>query len=198
MIRILQIGELPHKGLQKGNKMKPPGNIDAGPTVLIVRNTLWAFPYLAVMGLIWGYLANASSGAIAGLVVSAAASILIGRATTYFSETPGGRAVNAPDIPERKTAGLREQSAGDLNVVRYHRLCHRFDFALIKIEEVLTRDPDFAEALLLKAQILWEGFGDAHTARESLLKIIAVEPDEKAVLHRWALNFYEMLNKELK
>jgi len=178
--------------------MKPPGDIDSAPTVLIVRNTLWAFPYLAVMGLIWGYLANASSGAIAGLVVSAATSILIGRAITYFSETPGGGAVKAPDIPERKTAGLRKQSAGDLNMVRYLRLCHRFDFALIKIEEVLARDPDFAEALLLKAQILWEGFGDAHAARESLLKIIAVEPDEKAVFHRWALNFYEKLNNESK
>jgi len=69
------------------------------------------------------------------------------------------------------------------------------DFALIKIEEVLAKDPDFAEALLLKAQIMWEGFGDAHAARESLLKIIAVEPDEKAVFHRWAQNFYEKLNQ---
>jgi hypothetical protein len=66
--------------------------------------------------------------------------------------------------------------------------------ALIKIEEVLARDPDFAEALFLKAQILWEGFEDCKAARECLLKIIAVEPVEKTVFRRWALNFYEELS----
>jgi tetratricopeptide (TPR) repeat protein len=84
--------------------------------------------------------------------------------------------------------------SGDLNVVRYHKLCHRFDDALIKIEEILARDPDFAEALFLKAQILWEGFEDRKAARKCLLKIMAVEPDENAVFHRWALNFYEALS----
>lgn len=93
--------------------------------------------------------------------------------------------------------GLRRQLASDLNVVRYHKLCHRFEDALIKIEEVLARDPDFVEALLLKAQILWEGFEDCEAARGCLLKILAAEPDEKAVFHRWALNFYEdMTNGE--
>ena len=174
--------------------MKPSGNIDSSLAVSTVRNALWVFPYLAVMGLIWGYLAKTSSGAVAGLVISAVASVLIGRASAYFSETPDGCNVTPPGIRRRKSAVLREHVAADLNVVRYHRLCHRFDFALIKIEAVLAKDPDFAEALLLRAQIMWEGFGDAHAARESLLKIIDVESDEKAVFHRWARNFYEKLS----
>jgi len=111
--------------------MKPSENIDSSLTVLTVRNALWAFPYLAVMGLIWGYLAKTSSGAIAGLVVSAVASVLIGRASAYFSETPDGGNVTPPDIRRRKSTVLRGHAAADLNVVRYHRLCHRFDFALI-------------------------------------------------------------------
>ena len=77
--------------------------------------------------------------------------------------------------------------------MRYHKLCHRFDDALLTIEEVLARDPDFVEALLLKAQILWEGFEDAKAARRCLFKILVVEPDETAVFHRWALNLYKEL-----
>jgi hypothetical protein len=80
--------------------------------------------------------------------------------------------------------------------VRYHKLCHRFDDALIKIEEVLAKDPDFVEALLLKAQILWEGFEDSNAASKCLLKILAAEPDKKAVFHRWALNLNQELSDE--
>jgi len=62
--------------------MKPPADMDSAPAILIIRNALWAFPYLAVMGLIWGYLADASSGAIAGLLIAAATSVWVGKATT--------------------------------------------------------------------------------------------------------------------
>ncbi len=65
--------------------MKPRKNTDSADAALTLRNTIWAFPYLAVMGLIWGYLAGESSGAIVGLVVAAAASVTIGSATTIFT-----------------------------------------------------------------------------------------------------------------
>ncbi|MGW8303345.1 MAG: hypothetical protein ACWGNO_14810, partial [Desulfobacterales bacterium] len=131
--------------------MTPRNNVDSANAVLKFKNTIWAFPYLAVMGLIWGYLAGASSGAIVGLAAAAAISVLLGSATSIFTATPGGRAANTGSVPVRNTMGVQKQTASDLNVVRYHKLCHRFDDALIKIEEVLAKDPDFVEALLLKA-----------------------------------------------
>ena len=173
--------------------MKPPADINSAPAILIIRNSLWAFPYLAVMGLIWGYLADASSGAIAGLLIAAATSVWVGKATTIFSETSHESGLGTFRNPGSKSASDRGQSVTDLNIVRYHKLCHQFDDALIKIEEVLAKYPDFVEALLLKAQILREGFADFKAARECLLKILAVEPDEKAVFHRWALNLYQDL-----
>jgi tetratricopeptide (TPR) repeat protein len=88
--------------------------------------------------------------------------------------------------------------AGDLNVVRYHKLRNQFEDALLKIEAILAKDPDFPEALFLKAQILWEGFEDCQAAKECLLKIIKVEPDKKAVFHRWALNFYRELSDRVQ
>ena len=70
----------------------------------------------------------------------------------------------------------------------------RSEIASRVIEEILARDPDFAEALFLKAQLLWEGFEDREAARKCLLKIIKVEPDKRAVFHRWALNLYHEIS----
>jgi hypothetical protein len=158
--------------------MKPGNHADSANAVFKLKNTIWTFPYLAVMGLIWGYLAGASSGAIIGLAAAAAISVILGSTTSIFTATPGGGATYTRSVPAGSTIDLRRQLASDLNVVRYHKLCHRFDDALIKIEEVLAKDPDFVEALLLKAQIL------------------AAEPDENAVFHRWALNFFNELSEE--
>ena len=176
--------------------MKPRKNTDSADAALTLRNAVWAFPYLAVMGLIWGYLAGGSSGALVGLMAAIAASAAIGSATTAFAGNVGGGAVNTLYGLGRRTIGSRERAAGDLNVVRYHKLCNRYDQALIKIEAVLANDPDFPEALLLKAQILWDGFKDREAAKECLLKIAAVEPNPKAVFHRWALSFYKEISED--
>ena len=176
--------------------MKPARNIISADTTLKLKNTIWALPYLAVMGLIWGYLADASSGAIVGLVAAVTISVLIGQVTAIFNGPRGASAISSGSKPTGSNTIVRKQPASDLNAVRYHKLCHQFDDALLKIEEVLDKDPDFAEALLLKAQILWEGFGDRNATGKCLQKILALEPDEKAVFHQWALNFFNELSEE--
>jgi tetratricopeptide (TPR) repeat protein len=150
------------------------------------------------MGLIWGYLAGGSSGAAVGLAVAFLVSATIGTAASTFTGRLGEGAVNTFFGLRRRTISIRERMTGDLNVVRYHKLCNRFDDALLKIGEVLAKDPDFPEALFLKAQILWEGFEDRQAAKECLLKIIKVEPDKKAFFHRWALNFYRELSDRVQ
>jgi len=175
--------------------MKLRKDVDAAGMALNLRNAIWALPYLIVMGLIWGYLAGGSSGAVVGLLAAILVSAMIGSATSILSDVLGEGAVNTLYGLGRKTMGLRERLAGDLNVVRYHKLCNRFDQALLALEEVLAKEPDFPEALFLKAQILWEGFDDREGAKNSLVKIIKVAPDEKAVFRRWALNFYRELSE---
>jgi tetratricopeptide (TPR) repeat protein len=174
--------------------MKPRKDVDSADAALTFRSILWALPYLALIGLFLGYAAGGALGALAGLLAATAVSVMIGSATTIFTGVLGGGAINRLYGTGRRTIGVRERLSGDLNVVRYHKLCNRFDEALIKIEEVLARDPDFAEALFLKAQLLWEGFEDREAARKCLLKIIKVEPDKRAVFHRWALNLYHEIS----
>jgi len=180
--------------IQERKKMKPLKNADSADPALILKNAIWAFPYLAVMGLIWGYLARGFFGAVVGLVVAFLVSAAIGSASFAVTGRIGEGGVNTLYGLGRTTIGIRERMAGDLNVVRYHKLWNRFEDALLEIEEVLAKDSDFPEALFLKAQILWEGFEDRQAAKECLLKIIKVEPDKKAVFRRWALNFYREIS----
>ena len=65
--------------------------------------------------------------------------------------------------------------------------------ALTGLEDMLAGDPGFREALLLKAQILWEGLGDASGARQCLAEILKIEPNKKSPFHHWA----QILDKEI-
>ena len=174
--------------------MRPLKDVNSANAALTFRSILWALPYLALIGLLLGYADYGISGALVGLLAAVAVSAVIGSSTSIFSEKLGGGAVNAFYGIGRRTYGLRDQLAGDMNAVRHHKLFERFDEALIKIEEVLARDPDFPEALYLKARILWEGFEDRQAAKDCLLRIMKVVPDRNAVFHRWALSFYRDLS----
>jgi tetratricopeptide (TPR) repeat protein len=149
-----------------------------------------------MIGLFGGYALAGPLGAIIGLMIAAVVSAMIGSATSIITGKISGSAINAFYGLGRRTFGLREQLAGDLNVVRHHKLFNRFDEALIKIEDVLAKDPDFPEALFLKAQILWQGFEDLKAARQCLLRIIKVEPDKKSLFHRWAMNLYREMSEK--
>jgi tetratricopeptide (TPR) repeat protein len=185
-------------GLRKGKNMKLLKDVNSADSALTLRNAIWAFPYLAVMGLIWGYLAGGSSGAVVGLVVAFLVSATIGSAASTITGRLGEGAGNTLFGLGRRTIGIRERMAGDLNVVRYHKLCNQFEDALLKIDAVLAKDPDFPEALFLKAQILWEGFEDRQAAKACLLKIIKVEPNKETVFRRWALNLYRELSDRVQ
>ena len=175
--------------------MKPLNDVNSAEKALILKNILWAFPYLGMIGFIGGFALAGSIGALIGLMAAAVVSAMIGSTSSFFTGKISDSAINTFYGLGRRTYGLREQLAGDLNVARHHKLFNHFDEALIIIENVLAKDPDFPEALFLKARILWEGFEDRKTAKECLLKIIKLEPDKDSVYHRWALNFYRELSK---
>ena len=88
----------------------------------------------------------------------------------------------------------RESLAADLEKARYSRRGGRFKEALTIINGALEKDPKFPDALFLKAQILWEGFGNREGAQGCLKKVMQVVPSHET-LHRWALNYYNEITK---
>jgi tetratricopeptide (TPR) repeat protein len=86
---------------------------------------------------------------------------------------------------------LRDQFIGTLNQARFHKMSKRHDLALACVDEALAADPNFPEALFVKAQILWEGYQDAAAAKKCLIHLMKAEPDKEATFHRWALSLYK-------
>ncbi len=85
--------------------------------------------------------------------------------------------------------------AGTLNEVRLSKREERFEEALIKLEAVLAKDPDFPEALFLKAQVLWEGFNQKAEAKSCLSNIMMLT-DKEDTYHNWAASLYRELIKQ--
>jgi tetratricopeptide (TPR) repeat protein len=89
----------------------------------------------------------------------------------------------------------REQLESELTKVRVGKTEKRYDDALAAVETILARDPNFSDALLLKAQILWEGFADGPAARDTVMKLLHLETDRAGPVYRWAGELYKEIGK---
>ena len=82
----------------------------------------------------------------------------------------------------------------ELNQVKCAKMKGFHKQALIHVNAILALEPDLPEALLLKAQILWEGFGNAGGAQAHLEKLMRINTDKNGRYQRWARNFYDELS----
>ena len=92
---------------------------------------------------------------------------------------------------------VRESLKADLQKATYSKREGRFQEALTIIDDVLDKDPELADALFLKARILWEGFGNRGEALACLKKVMQVVPEGKT-LYRWALSYREEISRVQK
>ena len=88
----------------------------------------------------------------------------------------------------------REALSADLERARFSKRKGQFKEARNIINEVIEKDPDFPDALYLKAMILWEGFEDRQEALECLRKVMELVPRNET-LHRWAFNYLREVKK---
>jgi hypothetical protein len=93
--------------------------------------------------------------------------------------------------------GHRETLAADLERARHNKRENRFKETLNIIETVLDRDPDFADALFLKGQIMWEGFKNKGEAAGCFKKVIELVQNSEP-LHRWASSYYDQIKHSRK
>ncbi len=89
----------------------------------------------------------------------------------------------------------REQYSADLANARFSKSRGDFSKALVIINEVIENNPEFPDALFLKAQIEWEGFKSSTLARKNLDKAIELVKDDDP-LRRLIANYYIRMIKE--
>ena len=94
---------------------------------------------------------------------------------------------------KRPAFSLREQLAGELEKVRYHKREENFTRALQLVNAILKQDQEFPEALFLKAQILHQGFGNLDSARGYLEMVMQLTSPEESI-HQWAKSYSERVD----
>ena len=90
-----------------------------------------------------------------------------------------------------------DEFIADLEKARHSKANGRFEEALEIIEGVITNAPDWPDALYLKAQIQWEGFGNGAEAKRCLKKVMRLVGHDET-LHRWASSYFDVVVKAEK
>ena len=165
----------------KNQKVEKDRNLITRSRLLV--NTIRCLPIWILIGLVtfglYGLLL-AVPASFASAVLVEILSGALGTASAKFLYGTGKRDRNS-----------RDQFTGTLNQIRYHKMREDYDKALFTINDVLAKDPDFPEALLLKARILWQGYGNAAGAKQCILQLIKAEPEKNEPFHRWGLTLYK-------
>ena len=170
-------------------KLKPLKDVDSVNRSLFIKVWARTSAPLCVFGFVFGKLQYGNGGAVIGIILGVVRGILPTLLFMYISEKLGNFAAIIYRGSNANTS-IKEQLEGDLNQVRYHKMNKQFDQALIKVDAVLTKIPDDADALYLKASILWEGFNEPVEAKRHLHKILKMtsKTDQQ---HSWASTLYK-------
>ena len=179
----------------KNKKLKPLKNIDAVARSQFIKFFVWLFGPLCVISILFF--------GIKGVVITFILSLVITPVVMFVLDKFSGGTSSLIYGGGKGTWNEREQLEGDLNTVKYYKVRKEYDQALKTVNNILNKDPEFSEALLIKAQILWEGFENSAAAKTNLKKIAEIKIDKDEPIHRWASNFYNELteiegNKEIK
>ena len=161
-------------------------DVDTVRNAHILKYFMWVFPFLAILGLVL----KGGLGVLIAIPVSATVSLF----SVIISGLIGGGSVNLLYGTGRKNIDVRDQLSGTMSQARCHKMSQDYDRALTFVEEVLDKDPDYPEALFLKAQILWEGFKDSNGAKGCLCQAIELVPNKHEPIHRWAFQFLSEIN----
>jgi hypothetical protein len=142
-----------------------------------------------------GYVKYGDLGVLLGILVAAILSLIVGTITTVFTDRLGKSASGLLYGQGKSTIKLQERLEADLQQARFHKMNQRYEEALRFVDGALERAPDFPDALLLKAQILWEGFQDCRAAKSCLRQVIQLLPTPDEPLHRWATHLLADINR---
>ncbi len=150
-------------------------------------------PFICLLGLFIGYVYWGMSGAVSGVVIAAIVGLAISALVMFLLDAASGAASGLLSGRREAVWTIREQVQGFLSQARLNKQNSDHPAALIFVNKVLEKDPEFADALFLKAQILWEGFGLSNAAIQFLEKTLSLK-DADTMVHNQALLLHSDLN----
>ena len=114
-----------------------------------------------------------------GIIILISAAVLLAVLFLFVLSRISGSFLNLLMPGGRSIRSRREQMTADFAVIKEDKRQGRFEEALQKMDAYLEKDPDYPEALFLKAQILWEGSGNAVEARRYLSRARNMVPEKE-------------------
>ena len=143
------------------------------------------------MGITYGYAVYGSWGILAGILVAGAVSIVAAFAVSWGLDAVGDAAGTLYG-GRRGRWTQRELLEGEMRKVQHQFEHGNFDSALKGVDAVLAEDPDFQEALLVKARILVDGFERIDAATDCINRILTGKPENETI-HQRAAGFRKEL-----
>lgn len=136
-------------------------------------------------------------GGIIGILAGGLVSLVSSFVWMAFLDNAGGTGAGilSGNVLKGGDLTLREQLEAEFQKVKYYKRQKQFDQALKIVNGILEKDMVYAEALHLKAVILWDGFGDSTAAKECLMRIMEMKPVEDEMFRRFAASLYDELNR---
>lgn len=133
-------------------------------------------------------------GMVYGLGISLAVAVPVALIIAFVMEKLGDTA-NKLYMGTGGMETAREQLRARLNAIRIQKRLGKNDEALKAVNAVLDETPRFGEAMLLKAQILAEGFNNTREAFACCEKALSMQRKGDPV-YQWASNYHdELMNK---
>jgi hypothetical protein len=175
---------------------KPVKDQDLKTVTYFLRVAGLTIPFVCLLGLYIGYVYWGMPGAVSGVVIAAITGLVISTIVMFLMDAVSGAASGLLSGRREAVWTIREQVQGFLSQARFNKENRDYPAALSFVNKVLEKDPDFAEALFLKAQILWEGFGQSHAAIQFLEKVLSLEDENKVVQNHALLLHHDLKTLE--
>lgn len=180
----------------KVHKMK--GSITKDTSVDRTTNRVICFIALfmgGAFGFFYGvrYWGNGLQGSIVGLIIGIFAYFLGRTIMNVFAKVFGS-------LAGERTAHwtIREQLQGDMDQALHCKRRKEYPKALNIVNKIIHLDPNFPDALFLKAQIVWEGFRNHKAAKSNIKTIMNLVKDEKETIYQWALSLSKEIDEALE
>lgn len=180
-----------------GKYAGPIRNIDVAQQTEAIRSFVrMAIPVVG-MFTIWGISKWGARGVWIGVAIGVLATVVLSKISVAVSGRMAWSFARAVSGWGGRPKSRYEILASEMDLVRHSKGRREYDVALKTVNRVLTEEPELPEALFLKAQILWEGYGNRNAAIGYLRRILEVVPDEERPIHRWASTLQsELLESE--